>query len=332
MPELRYNIVTADWVVVAPERSHIAHARGAEAAPSVAPFVAGCPFCPGNEHDTETETARYSENGAWALRAVLNRFPALSPSGPPERLGSGYTRSLTGVGQHEVVIEARAHDARLGDLPECHLTALLRLYRERMAAFYTDPHIEHVIVFKNHGATAGSSLDHPHSQIVGTPVMPGQVRHRLEVALRRYSDYGECMFCYVLRQELEARLRIVEENESFVAFVPYAALSPYHLWIFPKRHRAYFGVIDDADTAALARLLKRTLARLSGALGAPHYNFVIRSLSPPEAEVKYFHWYMSLIVRGARLAGFELGTGMFINTALPEESARVLRAIELGDP
>jgi UDPglucose--hexose-1-phosphate uridylyltransferase len=330
MPELRYNLTTGDWVVLSPERAKRPEAHRRERPPAAVPaHLATCPFCPGNERQTPDETARVEAGGSWLVRVVPNRFPALALQGEPVHRGSGYTRTVDGVGRHEVVVESPLHDGAMALYAPEHAAEVLRLYRARMIAFYEDPRVEHVIVFKNHGEAAGSSIEHPHSQIVGTPVLPGQVRVRLDQALRQYDELGQCLTCHCLQEELSAHSRIVEEGEAFAAFIPYAALSPFHVWIVPKFHQTYFGHIDDRQLGDLAAILRRTLRRIDLGLGNPPFNYVIRSLSPREAEARYCHWYLSIVVRVSRAAGFELGTGMFINPSLPEESARFLREVSL---
>ncbi len=326
MPELRHNLVTGDWVILSTERAKrpddYGHAGGDSDTRSHADE---CPFCAGNEHMTPGETARIESGGSWLVRAVPNRYPALAPLGDAIHLGSGYTRSMAGVGRHEVLIESPLHGSTTALMSVEGVRDVLRLSRERMRAFYADPRIEHVILFKNHGESAGSSLSHPHSQIVGLPVVPGQVRVRIEQAQRHYDQVGTCLTCHCLAAELEARVRIIEENEHYAVFIPYAALSPFHIWIFPKRHRAYFGDIDETELIALAQLLRRTMRRIYDGIGNPPFNYVVRSFSPRESDSRHLHWYLSIIVRLSKAAGFELGTGMFINTGVPEESARFLR-------
>ncbi len=330
MPEIRLNLITGEWVIIATERAkrpeEFAHGRQKSAAPA---YVPACPFCPGNEAKTPAETFRVADGGGWLVRVVPNKFSALTPDGDAVRHDNGFRTFLPGVGLHEVIVETPAHDRATALLPTAHVERILAAHRQRFAAFYRDPRIEHVVIFKNHGESAGTSLEHPHSQIVGTPVVPGQVRRRIEEALRYYGDFGACLYCRSLQEEFAEGQRIIAENASFVAFVPYAALSPFHLWVFPKRHTACFGAVTDSELADLAAILKETLLRIHVGLDDPDFNYVVRSLSPEEAAVKYFHWYVSLVPRVSRTAGFELGTGMFINTALPEASAAFLRTVDL---
>jgi len=329
MPEIRLNPVTGDWVIIATERARrpeeFAERRERPRPPE---HAASCPFCPGNEAMTPAETLRIgSPGGAWEVRSVPNRFAALSPEGELERRRDGFRAVISGVGYHEVIVETPRHDLHAALLPTAQVGNVLLACQSRMRRFYEDRRIEHVIVFKNHGEAAGTSLQHPHSQIVAMPVMPVQLRNRLEAALHHWGDHGECLYCRCLAEELHDGARMVAENASFAAFVPHAATSPFHQWVFPKRHGAYFGEVTGSELADLAAILRDVLARLHAGLGDPDYNYVIRSLSPADATVKHFHWYLSLIPRVTRAAGFELGTGMFINTALPEASAAFLRGI-----
>ncbi|MBZ5587158.1 MAG: galactose-1-phosphate uridylyltransferase [Acidobacteriia bacterium] len=331
MPEIRSNPVTGDWVIIATERARrpeeFTQKRHKAVLPPLAPE---CPFCPGNEAQTPAEQFRVAApGGGWLVRSVPNRYAALTPEGTVERHVNGFRTCLDGIGLHEVILETPAHNLTMALLPLSQLEQVLQTYRHRFRAFYKDRRIEHVILFKNYGEAAGTSLIHPHSQIVGMPVLPSQLRARLEEALRHWGNVGECLYCRTLDEELRDGTRVIAQNASFAAFVPYAALSPFHIWFFPKRHSADFGDVTDNQLADLAAVLREVLLRLYVGLEDPDYNFVIRSLSPQEGAVKYFHWYISLIPRVTKSAGFELGTGMFINTALPERSAEFLRGVAL---
>jgi UDPglucose--hexose-1-phosphate uridylyltransferase len=331
MSELRLNLITGEWVIIATERAKRPEEFKQTGAKRVLPpFSENCPFCPGHEDRTPPETLRIPDDGRWLVRAVPNKFSALTPEGDPTRYDAGLKTRLAGIGRHEVVIESPAHDATTALLPVEQVERVLGACRDRLRAFYREPSVEHVIIFKNHGEAAGTSLEHPHCQIVGTPVLPGQLRRRIEEAMRFWGDFASCLYCRTLADELSERVRVVTENASFVAFIPYAALSPFHLWITPRRHCANFGAVGDSELADLAAILRDVLRRLHVGLGDPDFNWVIRSLSPEESAVKYFHWYLSLVPRVSRAAGFELGTGMFINTALPETSAAFLRSVSVG--
>jgi len=333
MSEVRYNVITGDWVIIATERAKrpedFTHVKEKK---EVAAYLPACPFCPGNEDKTPDETSRLTDNeGKWAVRSVPNKFSAFSPEGDVIRHKVESRQYISGVGLHEVIIETPLHNMTTALLPVGHVEQILHMYKSRLAAFYEDTRVEHVILFKNHGEGAGTSLEHPHSQIVGTPVFPGQVMGRLEEAIRNYYyvNFGQCSYCQCMVDEMKDKARMVSENKSFIAFIPYAALSPFHLWIFPKRHIACYCGITDEETADLAAMLKEILLRLYIGLDNPDFNYMVRSLSPRETSSKYFHWYIAIVPRVSQAAGFELGTGMFINTALPEASAQFMRAVKI---
>jgi UDPglucose--hexose-1-phosphate uridylyltransferase len=331
MPELRQNIITREWVIIATERARRPDEfiRPKKAVDPVPAFEPGCAFCPGNESMSAAETYRVADRDGWQVRVVENKFPALSREGDRVRRIDGVYRSMSGVGFHEVVVEHRRHDLSPALYSVEDLSKILVAYKERYRQIRKDPRVEAIIIFKNHGESAGTSLAHPHSQIAATPIVPTQVRHRLDEAIRFFDETGECVFCTTLRRELADRIRIVASTDSFVAFIPFAALSPFHLWIFPVRHCSSFDEIEEYEITDLAVTLRTVLGKLYYGLNDPDYNFSIRSIPAREGEREYFHWYLTVIPRIVRTAGFEIGSGMYINTSLPEESARFLRGVQI---
>lgn len=327
MSEIRYNAITGDWVIISVERAQRPMSFADAASRKIIPsYMESCPFCPGNEKNAADEEFRIAdENGNWRIRAVRNKFSALSASGEPIALDQA-RKTINGVGRHEVIIESPHHNHFMAFLSPQEISDLLTVYRNRFLNFYTDPRVKHVILYKNHGPEAGTSLEHPHSQIVGTPVIPGQVIQRLELAEKSMKETGKCLYCQTLAEEISEKKRLVAETEHFVAFIPFASLSPYHVWIFPKVHSACFSTASAAAIADLGPLLVNILGKLYTALGNPSFNFVIRSLSPQKSDLPYFHWYLAIVPRLSKAAGFELGTGMYINSSVPEHSAENLRA------
>jgi UDPglucose--hexose-1-phosphate uridylyltransferase len=330
MSEIRQNRLTGEWVIIAPERAKRGGNLGqpvGTAAPVVVPeFAVDCPFCPGNELLSGADCFRIDdEKGRWAVRSVANKFSALSPTGEvPMMDGCGEQGcAVNGVGLHEVVVESPRHDLTLAQFSPAQVERVLKAWEHRFRAFYADSRVRHVILFKNHGAEAGASQQHPHSQIVGIPIMPGQVVDRIERGQRFFAESGQCLTCTIIAQEKQQGARLIAENEDFIAFIPYAALSPYHVWILPKVHAASFPPPVEA-LRPLAEILRMVLAKIHGLLGNPPFNLVIRSLSPNEKDGFHFHWYISIIARVNRTAGFELGTGMYINPSLPEGQAQKL--------
>jgi UDPglucose--hexose-1-phosphate uridylyltransferase len=330
MPELRQNFLTKEWVIIATERAkrpeEMAAKREAKPAPA---FVETCPFCPGNESKTPPEVLRFpvNPNEPWAVRVFPNKFAALSSEVQPTRSLKHLRRTIDGFGFHEVIVDSPDHSRHMGLLPDAHVANILRIYKQRYNALSLDQRIAHITLFKNHGVDAGASLQHPHSQLIATPVIPSQVRHRLHDALSHYDDVGECMFCHMVEGEVAEQTRIVLQSEHFVAMEVFASATPFATHIFPLRHMASFGDISAPEIVDLARVLRTLLAKIYIGLNNPDLNFTVRSAPAEYAGARHIHWYISVIPRLTRVAGFELGSGMFINTVLPEAAAEFLRAV-----
>lgn len=330
MSELRLNLITREWVIIAKERAKRPEEFRAKSERMALPqFSETCPFCPGNEGRTPPETYSLRDENGWSVRVTPNKFAALSYKGERKRADGGIKRTLSGVGIHEVIVETPSHDMTTALLPLNQVENILRVYRERFVEAYKDPRVEHVIIFKNQGERAGTSLEHPHSQLVGTPVTPIQVRMRVDEAIRFFDDTGDCLMCKTLKDELQEGSRIIMETEHFVAFIPYAALSPFHTWIFPRRHNPSFAAITDEEINDLARIMKTTLGKIYYGLDNPDFNYTIRSMRPIAGNIEFFHWYLSIVPRVYQTSGFEMGSGMYINMALPEASAEFLRSIDV---
>jgi len=331
MPQLRQNFFTKEWVIIATERAkrpeELATHRPARNVPR---FVENCVFCPGNEAKTPPEVMRVpaGDAGDWQVRIVPNKFGALSRDAQPTRVVRRSHRTMDGFGIHDVIIETPDHSHVTALMPDAHVANILRAYKARYDALSFDPRIAHITIFKNHGLDAGASLEHPHSQLIATPVVSNQIRDRLEEALRHYNEYGDCMFCEVMQQELAEAERIVLATEHFVALEPFASFTPFCTHIYPRRHMASFGDISAAEILDLARILSTVLGKIYRGLDNPDFNYTIRSAPAEWIGVKYVHWYVSVIPRLTRVAGFELGSGMFINTVLPEAAAEFLRNVK----
>ncbi len=334
MPELRQNQFTKEWVIIATERARrpeeLVVKRPARELPT---YSEKCPFCPGNESQTPPEVFRYpmNDDDPWQVRVFPNKFAALSREAEPRRSFERSHRKIEGFGVHDVIVETPDHSLSMARLPESAIGDVLRAYKARYDQLSLDPRIAHITIFKNHGAGAGTSLEHPHSQLIGTPVISSQVRQRFQEALRHWDDYGDCMFCEMIREEMFQRTRVVAVSEHFVAMEYFASATPFSTYIYPLRHMASFGDISTGELNDLAGLMKNILAKLYVGLNDPDFNYVIRSAPAESAGVKYYHWYVSIIPRLTRVAGFELGSGMFINTVLPEAAAEFLRNVKVEE-
>ena len=332
MPELRQNPITKQWVIIATERAKRPQDLAKKAADIklVPSYVEQCPFCPGNERLTPPESLRIGDAaGKWHVRVVANRFAALSSEGERVRKHEGLHNTVHGVGIHNVIIETPDHSKSIALLSHAEVELIVQCYRDSYIAALHDPRVEHVTLFKNHGLAAGTSLEHPHSQLIATPIIPPDIRYRMEEALRYYDWSGECIFCKVLSDEIADRVRLVEETEHFASFIPFAALTPFSLWIYPKRHMASFGEIHPEEMRDLAGMLRLVLAKLYYGLANPDYNYIVRSAPSEGRYLRYYHWYLTVIPRLTRTAGFELGSGMYINPTIPEANAEFLRNVAL---
>jgi UDPglucose--hexose-1-phosphate uridylyltransferase len=332
MLELRQNIATREWVIISTERAKRPEefvqeqTRTQASLPSLVPH---CPFCPGNE-ELDLERLRLPVDGDWLLRVVQNRYPALREAGAYLRSSDGVHLAISGVGYHEVIVESRLHNTCTALESVVDIERTLSAFKLRSNAIREDPRIEQIIYFKNHGLTAGTSLPHPHAQLLALPVVPHSIRSRVEEARRYFDDNGVCVICRMREQEERDQVRIVVESAHFSAFIPYAAFSPFHLWIVPRQHRSSFLDTSVEELQDLSRVLREVLRKIHFGLNEPDYNYIIRSAPEHEHRPAYLHWYVSVIPRVTRTAGFELGSGMFINTTAPEESAGFLREVAVS--
>jgi len=331
MSELRQNLATKEWYVIATERAKRPHnfTKGKKKFQLLPERVESCPFCPGNEHMTPPATLVYEDDSSWQVRVVGNKYSAFSPEGTRERKVNGIYRSMAGVGIHEVLIERPEHNKIIPMLSDDEIGLVMHAYHSRYQALIKDPRVEMIIIFKNYGEGAGCSLAHPHSQLIAMPLAPTHIRYRIEEARRHYDDIGRCVFCHMIEMEQTEGTRMVQENEHFVAFCPYACGAPYEVWIMPKRHISSFRSTNDEELHALGHILRDIVSRIHYGLSDPDYNYVIRSVPKDEGDASALHWYIKVMPRLAKQAGFELGSGMYVNVTLPEDNARFLRELEI---
>ena len=339
MSELRHDPLSKRWVIIASERSRRPSDFQLPAdPPSDARF---CPFCPGHEEKTPPEIRALRPDGSapntpgWEARVIPNKYPALSIEGEPERRGLGLYDRMRGIGAHEVVIETPEHAVTFSAMDRGHLENVLLLHQERLRDLYRDARMKYVLVFKNHGAAAGATLDHPHTQIIGTPVTPRAIAVELESARQHFHLKERCIFCDLLAQELDSRERLVSLNEHYAVIAPYASRFPFEMTILPRRHGHSFSDEPRSSLTALATTLKDLMKRLESVLRDPPYNFVLHTAPNTETVVRRanywntlpqdWHWHIELLPRLTRVAGFEWGSGFYINPTAPEEAAQFLR-------
>ncbi|AEB10234.1 galactose-1-phosphate uridylyltransferase [Desulfobacca acetoxidans] len=334
MPELRKDPIISRWVIISTERGKRPHDFVVEPEVTKGGF---CPFCPGNEHTTPPEIMAYRPAGqpanspGWTVRVVSNKFPALVIEGELDRRGEGMYDLMNGIGAHEVIIENPNHQATLSTLTIPQFADVLYAYRDRIRDLSRDPRFRYILIFKNSGRAAGASLEHSHSQLIGLPIVPELVQEELSGSLMHYRLKERCVFCDMIRQELQQGVRVVLENELFVAICPFAPRSPFEIWILPKKHHSSYIDMLDKEYLKLAELFSPVLRRLDVALNRAPYNFILHTAPVRETHMEHYHWHFEIMPKLTLMAGFEWGSGFFINPTPPEDAARYLREVQLEE-
>ncbi|MBF0545866.1 MAG: galactose-1-phosphate uridylyltransferase [Candidatus Riflebacteria bacterium] len=321
MPQLRKDPVTKRWVIINLEKS-----RGPKdfQLPNPVHSADNCPFCPGKETLTPPEVMSYREKDTlpnqpgWQIRVIPNKFPALQIEGDLDRTGIGLYDMMNGVGAHEVIIETPNHKCGAAGYTVPQMTTIVNTYCDRYRDLKRDRRFRYILIFKNNGQAAGASLDHPHSQLIATPIIPKRVMEEIEGARQYYYYKERCVFCDIIRQELSAGERIIHENENFVAFAPFASRFPFETCIAPKDHKASFGAIEESEIEGLADILCATLNRLVKTLNDPPFNYIIHTSPCDENCGEYYHWHLEIMPRLTKVAGFEWGSGFYVNPTPPE--------------
>ncbi len=332
MPELRKDPIIGRWVIISTERGKRPHDFVIEEEVTKGGF---CPFCPGNEHTTPPEIFAYREPGTdpnspgWRLRVVNNKFPALVMGGEPDRQGEGMFDKMNGIGSHEVIIESPDHTLTLASIPVNGFVDVLMAYGERIHTLAQDPRFRYVLIFKNQGRAAGASLEHSHSQLIALPIVPELVMEELNGSKFYYNWKERCVFCDMIRQEIQQQVRVVLENQEFVAVCPFAPRSPFEVWILPKRHFSSYVGLSSESYQFLAEIFSQTLKRLEKSLGKAPYNFILHTAPIGEPNLPHFHWHFEIMPKLTLMAGFEWGSGFFINPTPPEDAAQYLRDVQL---
>ncbi|MEW6595608.1 MAG: galactose-1-phosphate uridylyltransferase [Thermodesulfobacteriota bacterium] len=333
MPELRKDPIIGRWIIIATERGKRPsdfiieknHVRGGF-----------CPLCPGNENTTPPEVLAYSaapgrgpNQPGWSLRVVPNKYPALIIEGDLNKEGEGLYDKMNGIGAHEVIIETPDHNESFTVLPPERMVQVFCSYRDRLGDLAKDPRFRYVMVFKNFGAAAGASLEHSHSQLVALPIVPRMIASELEGSHSYYQYKERCIFCDIIKQELSQGSRLIAENSRFLAIVPFAPRSPFEMWILPKRHASSFITSDDETFRDLAAIFSECMRRLDRCMPGVPYNFVLHGAPLRSQPLDHYHWHFEIMPKLTMVAGFEWGSGFYINPVPPEEAARFLREAEI---
>jgi UDPglucose--hexose-1-phosphate uridylyltransferase len=328
MAQLRKDPVTSRWIIVSAERPKDAADYGTE---PVTKSSKVCPFCPGNEAMTPPEITAYGrKSGAkntsgWQLRIVPNKFPALRIEESTDKYASGVYDKMGGFGAHEVIIENPDHNKEIPDLDIEAVELILRSYRDRCVDLKKDPRFRYILIFKNYGAAAGASMEHPHSQLIALPIVPSRVMGEVKGAAKHFDYTDRCIFCDMLNQERAEKTLTVHEEAHFIGLSPFASRSPFETWVLPKAHESSFDALSDDRLKGLARTLKTVLGKIRTALGDPPYNFMIHTVPIGDRQPESFHWHIEIIPQLTQIAGFELGTGFYLNPTPPETASKTLK-------
>ncbi|WP_163336813.1 galactose-1-phosphate uridylyltransferase [Desulfopila sp. IMCC35008] len=329
MPELRKDPVLGRWIIISKERG-----KRPTDFPIEKPEVLGgfCPLCPGNEKTTPPEVLAYPTDdhhrtgtGDWQVRVVPNKYPALVIEGGLDKEGEGLYDKMNGIGAHEVIIESPNHDEPFSQLPPDKMMLVFRAYRQRINDLTRDERFQYVMIFKNHGKAAGASLEHSHSQLIALPILPRMIVSELSGALSYYKYKERCVFCDIIRQEIQQDIRVVCQNEHFITITPFAPRTPFEMWVLPRKHSSSFSYADDSMLYSLSEIFSETLKRLDRCIPNVPFNFVLHTEPLRSGRMEHYHYHFEIVPKLTSIAGFEWGSGFYINPIPPEEAAIYLR-------
>ncbi len=332
MPELRKDPILGRWIIISTERGK----RPTDFIVEENHVKSGfCPLCPGNENTTPPEVLSYGRTSdkpntpGWTLRVVPNKYPALVIEGELGKAGEGLYDKMNGIGAHEVLIDTPSHQEIFTHLPVERLTQVFWAFRDRLNDLSRDPRFRYVMVFKNYGRAAGASLEHSHSQLVALPILPRMIVSELEGSLSYYKYKERCIFCDIIRQEIAQDLRVVCQNDHFITITPWAPRSPFEMWILPKKHASSYTAMDDEQFKGLAAIFSETMRRLDACIPNVPYNFVLHGAPLRSQPLEHFHWHFEIMPKLTTMAGFEWGSGFYINPTPPEEAAKFLKKVKI---
>jgi UDPglucose--hexose-1-phosphate uridylyltransferase len=328
MPELRKDPILGRWIIISTERGKRPTDFIVEKPPTSGGF---CPLCPGNETTTPAEVLSYGRpqsapnRPGWTLRVVPNKYPALVIEGSLDKEGEGIYDKMNGIGAHEVIVETPDHNASFTYLPPDKMIQVFWAFRDRIIDLSRDLRFSYVMVFKNYGSAAGASLEHSHSQLIALPILPRMIVSELEGSKNYYGYKDRCIFCDIIRQELRKEIRIVCQSENFIAITPYAPRSPFEMWILPKEHSSSYIAMGDKHLEDLTLIFSEVMRRLDHCIPGVPYNFVLHTAPLRSEPLHHFHWHFEIMPKLTSIAGFEWGSGFYINPVPPEDAAKFLK-------
>jgi len=331
--ELRRDPITGRWIIVFLDK--IAKTSDFNVEPHNKD-AKNCPFCPGNEAQTPPEIIAHRKYGppnspGWTIRIVPNKFPALRIEGDPNKEGIGVFDIMNGIGAHEVIIDTPDHSRDMADLSYAEAEEAVWAYLGRSVDLKRDKRFKYILIFKNFGKAAGASLEHPHSQLIALPIVPKRVEEEIDGAAKYFEYRERCVFCDMIREEREETERIIYEDDKFLAFCPYVSRFPYEVWILPKRHQSDFISVEGSSVPFLARALVNSLSRIKELLRDPCYNYIIHTSPINGHEREDYHWHIEIMPKLSKVAGFEWGSGFYINPVPPDMAAKNLLSVKIPE-
>ena len=331
MSQLRRDPITGRWIIVNYEKMINPEDFLFEKIEK-SNNIKECPFCQGNERMTPPEIVAHRSMGmpnspGWTTRVVPNKYPALNTKGDLSKSGLGIFDRINGIGAHEVIIDIPEHVKDIADISDAQAEEVIWTYHARSNDLRKDPRFKYILIFRNYGRSAGASLEHPHSQLIALPIVPKRVNEELQSSHEYYNYKDRCAFCDMVTQELNDKERIVEENDYFVSFCPFVSRFPYEVWIMPKKHESHFASLQKEEVRPLGTILRNTMKKLKKLLNDPPYNYIIHTSPINGFEKEYYHWHIEIMPKLVNVAGFEWGSGFYVNPIPPEVAARKLARI-----
>jgi len=324
--ELRQDLVTGDWVVIAtgrskrPEEFIVENRIEEKEDPDKK-----CFFCFPEETGQEKDVLIYENGDDWSLRVFPNKYPAFFQNGEKiEHSEEGPYFKMEGVGFHELVV-TRDHKKPIPLLDKLNVAEILDAYQDRYINLMNQRGVNYIDIFHNHGKEAGASVAHPHSQIAAIPVISPYVKGELDGAENYWNANKECVYCTMSNWEVENKKRVIFENDEFVAFCPFSSRAAFEVWVMPKKHSPYFERISNDEKIACAEVFQKAMEKIYTALKDPPFNFYLHTAPCDGKDYPHFHWHIEILPHTSTWAGFELSTGIEVSTIEPEIAAEYLR-------
>lgn len=333
MHELRKDPLLSRWVAILDTSLK----PGAyERLPEDGPRASSCILCPGREAEAPAEIASIRREGAWQARAISKPKPILHIEGDLGRRGVGMYDTMNSIGANELIIETPEHGRRAEDIGAEQMKNVFTLYKMRISDLERDARIRYVFICKNSGRWAGAIFEHPHSEVVATPIIPKLLKEELDSAKQYYAYKERCIFCDILSEERRMAERVIAESRHFAAFCPYAPKFPFEFWVLPKRHSCAYQDISPEELSDLASLMTTLLKKMRLVLGEPSFHYVLHTAPNriPRRDHWHtlgddFHWHIEVTPRLVRASGFEWGSDFYVLTTSPEDAAKNIKEAEI---